>query len=101
MKKKISMLLIIVLLITLVGCSRSKPSGKYADDIGFSTLDFKGDSVTMESGTFSPEITKGKVKMVDGNVEIEWEDGAIDTLTYDKETDTLTLAGVLTWTKVK
>lgn len=100
-KRLISTFLMVCLVcVFLVGCGTKKPSGTYADNLGFSTLEFKGNEVTMISlgGDSKGKFTIDK----DNKISVDYENGNKDTFEYDPETDTISFAGgVMVFTKME
>ena len=100
MKKVTAILLVLALCVGLCACgAKDTPRGSYSSylaGIKFMTLTFKGDKVLLETDNKESEGTF----VMDGNtVMISYENGNHDTLTYDPETDTLDLLGLMTFTK--
>lgn len=90
--KRIIVIALCVMIVMLTACSGSsdKPHGKYYDNIGFSTLEFKGEKVTFES---LQDSASGTYTMDGNTVNIVYDNGSKDSYVYDKEKDTLDLFG--------
>ena len=102
MKKFLTVFLVFILLFSLAACSsKNTPNGKYIAKISgitFGTLEFHGKKVefTTSSGT-----SKGTYEMIENEINISYENGNSDKFTYDKESDTLDWAGLMTFNKEK
>ena len=108
MKKTIASSICILLLIAtfFASCgSKIDLNGRIyeCDMAGQSVFDlvFSEDEV-MRISFLNDEETNGTYKIKDNKINIEWEDGYSDVLTYDMETDTLSLGGdAIVWVRLK
>lgn len=96
MKRFLLALLALLLCATLFACASASPSGTYKDKTGITIYEFSGDTVKItalaaEVGTFEYEM--------DGNA-VVIKDYTVAGMTYDEETDVLTVNGVA-FTKAK
>lgn len=90
MKRILLALIAVMLCATLFACASASPSGTYKDKAGVNIYEFSGDTVKItalaaEVGTFEYEM--------DGNT-VVIKDYTVSGMTYDEETDTLTVNGV-------
>lgn len=101
MKKISSLLLAVVLIFTLVAltaCGAKEPSGTYTGYLA-EMPDFPVFELTFEDGKvmsvflMTGESSVGTYTITDNEVYCEYDKGTHDTLTYDPETDTLSIAG--------
>lgn len=100
--KRISTLILICLSILLTACGGSGvrkdgPNGAYANEDIYSGFEFKNDTVT---NWFISKESKGTWTMENDEVQISYEDGGKDTLTYDKENNSLSFYDVVEYKKV-
>ena len=101
MKRFVALFTALVMCLSLCACGANKPRGTYKDNIGFSTITFKGDKVeSMSMG--SDEVSTGTYVIEDGKILVSYDNGNRDTFEYDEETDTLSLwGGLLIFSKVE
>ena len=100
--KKISTTILICLTLLLTACSgtgvrKAGPNGAYANEDIYSGFEFKNNSAM---SWFISKETKGTWTMENDEIHIAYEDGMEDTLTYDKENDSLSLNGIVEYKKV-
>lgn len=103
MKKVISVVMIMVLMLSLASCGAASPKGKYTATVGenvMGTIDFSDDEVTLEL-TVPVKIPKttGTFKMDGDKVIATFDDGSTREFVYDAEEKTVTLGGGIVFKK--
>ena len=100
MKRLTALVMALVMCLSLCACGGNKLNGTYEDNLGFSTITFKGDTIEYTS-LASDEVKTGTYVIEDGQILVSYDNGQSDTFEYDEETDTISFFGILTYSKVE
>lgn len=98
-KKMTALVLALTLCLSLCACG-GKLQGTYKDQLGASTITFKGDQFELNSVGLS-EVQTGTYVIEDTQILLSYDNGESKILVYDKENDTLSYYGLLTYSKVE